>query len=298
LNPEITDLYIVLPLQTLVWHRDVRDWTNRDKYLETLIKYSAIDVQSGSIIQLLYGIGSHIKKCSTLLDTVKQVDGRAPYQIFLNGPQCSKISVSDLDIASTNLYIEENGLNIYVHTPYILNLASEFKEGEWQYTLFRKYIEISCAIGAKGVVIHVAKHTKQSYENAITTMKKNLESFLEYASEQCPILLETPAGQGTETLKDMNEFCEFVQNFKDNRIRACVDTCHVFACGHDPLEYVTKMVTEYPSMLKLVHFNDSKDVCGSCLDRHAYIGTGHIGTQKMSSIAMYCNQIGIPMVVE
>jgi deoxyribonuclease-4 len=226
------------------------------------------------------------------------VNNASPYQIFLNGPQCSKISVSDLDIASTNLYIEENRLNIYVHTPYILNLANEFKEGEWQHTLFRKYIEISSAIGAKGVVIHVAKHTKQSYENAVTSMKKNLETFKQFATVECPILLETPAGQGTETLKDMKEFCEFVKSFEDYRIRACVDTCHVFACGHDPLEYITNITTEYPSMLKLVHFNDSKDVCGSCLDRHAYIGTGNIGISKMTNIAVYCQQSGIPMVVE
>lgn len=302
LNPEITDLYIVLPLQTKVWHRCVRTWENRDKYFETLNRfsnhYSAIDTQSGSVIQFIYGIGCHIKKYPSLLDTVKQVDGTAPYQIFLGGPQCSKITVNDLDIASTHEHIEQNGLSIYVHTPYILNLATEFKEGEWQYTLFQKYIEVSVAMRAKGIVIHVAKHTKQSYENAVIIMKKNLETFKQYATSECPILLETPAGQGTETLKDMKEFCEFVKSFEDNRIRVCVDTCHVFACGHDPLEYITYITNEYTSMLKLVHYNDSKDVCGSCLDRHAYIGTGNIGIQKMTSIAMYCKSMNIPMVVE
>lgn len=302
LNPEITDLYIVLPLQTKVWHRCVRTWENREKYFETLnhfaTHYSAIDTQTGSVIQSIYGIGCHIKKHPTLLDTVKQIDGRAPYQIFLGGPQCSKVSVKDLDIAATHEHIEQNGLSIYVHTPYILNLATEFKEGEWQYDLFRKYIEVSVAMGAKGVVIHVAKHTKQSYENAVMTMKKNLDLFKQFATIECPILLETPAGQGTETLKDMKEFCEFVNSFSDERIRVCVDTCHIFACGHDPLEYITYITTEHTSMLKLVHYNDSKDVCGSCLDRHAYIGTGNIGIDKMTRIAMYCRDIGIPMVVE
>lgn len=302
LNPEITDLYIVLPLQTKVWHRCVRTWENREKYLETLQRfsthYSAIDTQSGSVIQLAYGIGCHIKKHHSLLDTVKQVDSRAPYQIFLGGPQCSKLSINDLDIGATHEHIEQHGLSIYVHTPYILNLATEFKEGEWQHTLFRKYIEVSVAMKAKGVVIHVAKHTKQSYESAVATMKKNLETFKQFATSECPILLETPAGQGTETLKDMKEFCEFVKSFEDDRIRACIDTCHVFACGHDPLEYITFMTKEYTSMLKLVHYNDSKDVCGSCLDRHAYVGTGNIGIEKMTRIAMYCSDNALPMVIE
>lgn len=173
-------------------------------------------------IQTYYNVGCHISKQPTLLDTVKQVPNGSPYQIFLNGPQNSKISVKDSDIAQTSQYVSDNNINIFVHTPYILNLANEFKEGEWQYMLFQKYIEISSAIRAKGVVIHVAKHTKQPYEVAVENMRKNLEVFKNYATNECPILLETPAGQGTETLKGREEFCKFVSDFNDKRIRVCL----------------------------------------------------------------------------
>ena len=60
------------------------------------------------------------------------------------------------------------------------------------------------------------------------------------------------------------------------RLRMCLDTCHVYACGHDPVTYM-ETVSETPDLLRLVHFNDSMEACGACKDRHAFIGTGKIG---------------------
>ena len=44
--------------------------------------------------------------------------------------------------------------------------------------------------------------------------------------------------------------------------------------------------------------NDSATPCGSCVDRHAYIGSGHIGIETMNTIATLCSQNGLPMVIE
>lgn len=245
-----------------------------------------------------YNVGHHTNKEPSLLETVKKMSHEIPYQIFLNGPQNSRMSVKDSDVTYTASHIKEHNLSVFIHTPYILNLANEFKEGEWQHTLFRKYLETGVSMGAKGVVIHVAKHTKQPYTSAIETMRKNLEEFKKYASVECPILLETPAGQGTETLKSREEFCDFVNAFQDERVRICLDTCHVFACGHEPLDYLTLLVEKYTGLLKLVHYNDSQDVCGSCLDRHALVGSGKIGIRRMTEIAHFCKKNNIPMVIE
>lgn len=251
-----------------------------------------------NFIENFYNVGCHMSKQPTLLQTVKEFPSTKPYQIFLNGPQNSRVSVKDSDLASASEYVKSNHLNLFIHSPFILNLATEFQKGGWQYTLFKRYLEIGSSLGARGVVIHVAKHTKQPYDAAVEIMRKNLEVFKELATLECPILLETPAGQGTETLKGMNEFCKFVNDFNDHRIGVCLDTCHVFACGHDPIMYISKLLTEYPSLLKLVHYNDSQDCCGSCLDRHAYIGSGKIGLYRMTEIAHLCKTSNIPMVIE
>ena len=150
----------------------------------------------------------------------------------------------------------------------------------------------------KGVVVHVGKSVGMELGVAHEYMRANLVKALESATDQCPILLETPAGQGSETLTTADDFIAFVQSFASPNLRICVDTCHVFASGHDPLEYIQKIWDTDPALLKLVHFNDSATPCGSCLDRHAFIGTGKIGFAGMKAIADYCMEKGVPMLVE
>ena len=99
-------------------------------------------------------------------------------------------------------------------------------------------------------------------------------------------------------LTERDEFIAFVRSFASPRLRICVDTCHVFAAGHPPLEYIQAVWAADASLLKLVHFNDSSATCGSCVDRHAFIGTGEIGITAMTAIANYCRERLIPMLVE
>jgi deoxyribonuclease-4 len=95
------------------------------------------------------------------------------------------------------------------------------------------------------------------------------------------------------------DFVDFVRTFESDRIAICVDTCHVFAAGCDPLTYITDLLASTAAgLLKLVHFNDSSGCCGSCVDRHAFIGTGEIGLEKLAAIAERCSACHVPMLVE
>ena len=76
--------------------------------------------------------------------------------------------------------------------------------------------------------------------------------------------------------------------FIDPRLRICVDTCHVYAAGIDPLTYIKAVEKVNPHVLQLIHLNDSKAPCGSCVDRHEAIGQGHIGMEKMREMIAYC----------
>jgi deoxyribonuclease-4 len=142
----------------------------------------------------------------------------------------------------------------------------------------------------------VGKSTTKPLSEAMENMRKTISDAITFATPDCPLLLETPAGQGTETLTDREEFLDFVMSFGDPRLALCVDTCHVFTNGHDPLEYLQR--AHKTGLLRLVHFNDSASACGACVDRHAYIGTGHLGPDKMEKLAHFCSVIAVDMVVE
>jgi deoxyribonuclease-4 len=149
-------------------------------------------------------------------------------------------------------------------------------------------------------VVHVGKYTDKPLHQAISNMRENLLLAMIHATADCPILLETPAGQGTETLTGYTEFVEFVLKFGDPRLRICVDTCHVFACAASggPLQYLDRITTYNRKLLKLVHYNDSACVKGSCMDRHAFMGTGYIGVETMTQIAELCHKFTVPMLIE
>jgi deoxyribonuclease-4 len=307
LAPEVTDLYLVLPLQRAVWRADIRSWATRTAYRDALCaaaeKVIGFHQSGGALTAALlleeHLVGYHAPKQRSLPDTVRALpDSRRPYQIFLGAPHTSKMSIADAELAAAAAVVQERGVRVYIHSQYLINLSNPATTDRWHVELLRKNLQAAVAMGARGVVVHVGKAVKSEPAAATAAMRAAIAELLPAATAECPLLLETPAGQGTELLTVAADFLDFVGNFADNRLRACVDTCHVFACGHNPLEYITALTARDPTLLKLVHYNDSAAPCGSCVDRHAHVGQGHIGLGSMQAIAELCTARGLPMVVE
>jgi deoxyribonuclease-4 len=306
LLPDTQDVYLVLPLQKTVWHANVREWTGRAEFLAILQDTAQHTMTTGvqnaflaAALRELYSIGVHAPKVKSLAGTVAALgDFSKPYQIFLGGPTNSKMSIADAELALAADAVQKTGARVYVHSQYIINLCTGVAADNWNTELLQKNLKYTAAMGGKGVVVHVGKSTTQPLAEALAKMRAAITAALPEATPACPLLLETPAGQGSETLKDQGEFIEFVKSFADPRLRVCVDTCHVFACGHDPLKYLEAVTAADPDLLRLVHFNDSQEACGSCMDRHAYIGTGKIGMAGMQRLAQFCGERAVPMVIE
>jgi len=305
LAPEVTDLYLVLPLQEIVWHYDLRTWapTHREAYRAALegAATKKEDTKGGALLLLAtHAIGSHTHKRKSLVDTIHSLPFGRPAQIFLAGPQSSRLSITDHELAAAAAAISATNASLYIHSPYIINLCAQItaENDSYHTNLLIKNLQYGAAIGARGVVVHVGKSTTQTLEAALATMKTNLMIVMEHATESCPILLETPAGQGTEVLTTRAAFMAFMAEIPDPRLQICIDTCHVFAAGEDPLTYVTEVVAQRKERLRLIHFNDSATLCGSCVDRHAFLGEGHVGLSTLSKIAEIATAAGIHMVIE
>jgi len=301
-----TQAILVLPLQQSVIALDMRLWTKRKQFRDLLVEKAQklietrpkLDPQTLIASQMLlseYAIGTHTRRAPTLLETVQALATNIPYQIFLGGNQNSRLNIKDADLVAAAEYILDNNISLYIHSPYLINLSST-TEDNWQIDYMRRLLTYGATLGTRGVVVHTGKHTKATYEDGVETMRQSIIAILDSATPNTPLLLETPAGQGTETLQGQDEFLDFVASFESPNIAVCVDTCHVFANGHDPLTYI--QAAHGRGLLRLVHFNDSEECCGSCKDRHALAGTGHIGLEKMTAIAEFCKANGTEMVVE
>jgi deoxyribonuclease-4 len=309
LHEPATDVYLVLPLQETIWHCPVSEWVQRKAYRDFLNSLSTANQVPtaeaspipGLMLQETHSIGNHVQKLKTVaatLEALHQVNHK-PFQMFLYGPQNTKIAIKDEDLAAGTQMQQKTGVRMYVHSPYIINLCHEpGKNEDYGRVCLEKNLQYANTMGLKGVVVHVGKSTDLPLPIALEHMRTNLMKAMDSATDACPILLETPAGQGSETLTTYDEFVTFARSFNSPKLRICVDTCHVFATGQNPFDYIKKIIAADPTLLKLVHFNDSSTPCGSCVDRHAFIGTGKIGYAALKDIADYCMDHSIPMLVE
>ena len=312
LDPTLTDLYLVLPLQEIVYHFPIDPTTwppaKRTGYRDALYAAATTRLATAAPAAALvaaHSIGHHTQKLRTLTATVASLPHPAtrPYQIFLSGPSNTHMALNPEDVATAAAAITTIDARLFVHSQYLINLCNTPGTAADAYgvDLLIKNLQAAVALKARGVVVHVGKSTTQPLPEAIANMRANVLKALPHATPDCPLLLETPAGQGSDVLRTYEEFTAFVASFgPDPRFRICVDTCHVFVCdgGMDPLTYIKRLTAEHPGLLALIHFNDSAAPCGSCADRHAYIGQGHLGIEGMTALAEAGTAAAAPMVIE
>jgi deoxyribonuclease IV len=327
--PEITEIVLVFPLQGFAHTLHVGTWLHRDRFLDILVgvceeeemqddetelitqimselmsKPLASDSleplpRSGHELMQYYRIGRHLPKEGPFAQSLRVVpDGSRAWQYFLSSPRMTKVSVKAEDVTASRAYISRTGARIFIHSPYIINLCQAPGPDNYGVRCLRETLVAASAAGCLGVVVHVGKTVKMDVIEALANMRENILACLDVATADCPLLLETPAGQGTETLLTYAEFFGFIAGIADPRLRVCVDTCHVFASGQCPLEYLQRAIREYPGWVRLIHFNDSLGVRGSCVDRHAPPGEGHIGLRLMTEIAKAGSAAGIGMLYE
>jgi deoxyribonuclease-4 len=128
------------------------------------------------------------------------------------------------------------------------------------------------------------------------------------ASGQGPwLLIEPMAGQGTMLCSQPAELHGYLAALDWHpRAGVCLDTCHVFAAGHDltARDGVDDLMAALAAAgagggrLGLIHANDSLDGCGSHHDRHETIGAGKIGTGPFRDLLHHPATAGVPFVAE
>ena len=300
MNLAQTSVGLILPFQNIISCVDLSVWDWRTYWDEICILLNKMTTCYPGVNQfyMTYGmaVGNHI----SLKDVPMCVDQPA-IQFFISSNRCPTIKMTD--VAKEKLKQHVGRMNYAaVHAPYTLNLVQKYDDN-WVATSLAKQIKFASDIGVKHIVIHVGILSAQLKKGgmteavAIERMRENLIcAIMESNGSNCKILLETPAGETGELLNTAHDFCEFVESM-NGVVGICVDTCHVFSAGHDPIKYISEIEQRNLSV-DLVHFNDSQTKLGGCCDRHARVGFGEIGISKMSCVARHCIERKIPMVQE
>ncbi|MGZ4455308.1 MAG: deoxyribonuclease IV [Nocardioides sp.] len=241
-------------------------------------------------------IGAHVDQADPVGEARAR---RAPLvQFFLGDPQ----GYQGPEIAhpggaeGLRAEAEEAGVDLYVHAPYIVNVATTNNRIRIpSRKLLQQHVDAATAIGAKGLIVH-GGHVNKSDDPA--TGFDNWRKAIEATDLTLPLLIENTAGGDNA----MTRYLERIAGVWDaisgaaqaDRVGFCLDTCHAHA-GGNALETVVEDVLRITGRIDLVHCNDSRDAFDSGADRHANFGAGTIDPDLLAAVV---RDAGAPVVCE
>jgi deoxyribonuclease IV len=231
-------------------------------------------------------IGSHVNQADPL--AIAAAEDADLVQIFLGDPQSWKKPPPRDDVDE----LRASSLPIYVHAPYLVNLASPNNRIRIP---SRKILQNTCdaaaEIGARAVIVHGGHVTQDDEPGAgFQRWRKGLEQL----ETEVSVYLENTAGGDHAMARHFDTIAGLWDAIGDKGIGFCLDTCHAWAAGEALIDAVDR-IKAITGRIDLVHCNDSKDAAGSGADRHANIGTGTIDPELLVAIVAAA---GAPVVCE
>jgi len=256
-------------------------------------------------------IGSHVSMSGKkmLLGASEEAAsyGANTFMIYTGAPQNTRRKkIEELNIEAGLLHMKEHGMkDIVVHAPYIINLGNTTKPETFELGVdfLTSEIQRTHALGAKQIVLHPGAHVGAGADAGIQQIIKGLNEVLT-ADQEVQIALETMAGKGTECGRSFEEIAQIIDGVTHNeKLSVCFDTCHVHDAGYDIVQDFDGVLNEFDKTvgiqrIKVLHINDSKNVCGARKDRHENIGFGEIGFGSLNYIVHHPAFTEVPKILE
>jgi deoxyribonuclease-4 len=208
-------------------------------------------------------------------------------QFFLGDPQSWKgptISYKGGADALKNAAAEA-GIDLYVHTPYPLNVASTNNRIRIpSRKLLQQVVLAAAEVGASGVIVH-GGHVLVSDDPAVGI--DNWRKCVDQLEIPVPLLIENTAGGDNAMARKLDRldmlWDAIAKAEGGEMVGFCLDTCHAHAAGED-LSTIVDRVKAITGRIDLVHANDSRDAFDSGADRHANFGDGQIDPDLLVAV--------------
>ncbi len=241
-------------------------------------------------------VGGHGDQVDPIAEAVARKATLA--QFFLGDPQAWKGPeiVYAGGAAALRAAAEEAGITLYVHAPYVLNVATTNNRIRIPSRKFlQQYLHAAASVGAAGVIVHGGHVLKNDDpETGFDNWRKCIDGL----DMPVPLLIENTAGGDNAMARRLERierlWAAIGQAKGGDTVGFCLDTCHAHAGGED-LAGLVDRVKAITGRIDLVHANDSRDPFDSGADRHANFGDGAVGTDALAEVF---KQAAVPVVVE
>jgi deoxyribonuclease-4 len=198
---------------------------------------------------------------------------------------------------------------VIAHAAYVLNTATS-DEAKWGRAAagLAKELERSTALGIGGVCFHPGAATDGDRVGATGRVARAITQALESVPGKTRVLVENTAGAGAtvgRTPDEVGAILALVPAAFRARTGYGLDTCHLFAAGHDiskSEQALARILDEFEAATgeapAFFHLNDSEGGLGSNKDRHLLIGEGKIGSAAFGWLLRDRRSDGVPLILE
>lgn len=195
---------------------------------------------------------------------------------------------------------------VYVHTSYLINMASPM-ESLWgkSIALLKEEMNRADVINADFVILHTGSASGEDKKTARLRAIKGLKAVFKNSRWNAGLLLENTAGEKGDITSEIKGLGEIMDNLNSFISGICIDTCHAFASGYDirrddGIDRFSQEIEKYIGVnkLRLIHLNDSKSGLGLHRDRHEHIGCGKIGRKGLKKFITHKRFAHIPIILE
>jgi deoxyribonuclease-4 len=259
---------------------------------------------------MIMKIGAHVSAAAPLAKCIDRACdiGAEALQIFASGPQSWRPGTHDgAATAAMKARAAECGIDtVFLHGVYLINLATADQTLLNRSTgSLKQYLKFCDATGALGTIFHVGSHRGAGFDAVLPQIAGAIERVLDATPEQTWLILENSAGQGGTVGSRFAELRAIIDAAGSERVKVCLDTCHLYAAGYDIAtpDGCAATMDEFAETVGLdrlvaVHANDCKAGLGSGLDRHENIGEGQIGLDGFRTILGHSAFRSAPFILE
>lgn len=251
-------------------------------------------------------IGIHLRLHQGLLDVIPAVEQLkiGVVQSFLLTESNSYASITPKIVREFVQAKKKHDFLYFVHAAYWSGLTDSTSR---MFVSLQKEVEIAQKLQSDGIVIHCG-----AIKAGVTSKKDRLQyvvesiNVLHYAYPHMTLLLENTPHAGRSYGGNLEDFALILEHVeKKDKVGFCIDTTHAFVYGYDLfhekgrgefLNLVHELLGS--ENVKLLHLNDSKDRCGSFIDKHEVPGDGMIGRKALTDIMNSQVFIDVPIVME
>ena len=241
-------------------------------------------------------LGAHVKQDDPLAGAeVRKADIS---QFFLGDPQGWKKPTVGYEGGAAALRdaADEAGVGLYVHAPYVLNVATTNNRIRIpSRKLLQQIVDLAAEVGVRGVVVH-GGHVLRDDDPAVGF--DNWRKAVDQIDAKVPLLIENTAGGDQAMARQLDRIARLWDAIHEadggDEVGFVLDTCHAHA-GGIPLATAVDDIKAITGRIDLVHANDSRDAFDSGADRHVNLGDGVLDETELIDLIRAASA---PVIVE